>query len=313
MPDFYKTIYIDLNHYDEKSIAILKALSSEWRLKILKLVGSEPSSVNQIAQILDIPLSTAAMHIKELEDAELIHTTLRPAVRGQQKICDRRFENILLTLPPLEKMGQKYVEISIPIGSYTSYSVLPTCGMASENGLIGMLDDPISFLEPDRFQAQLLWFRRGFIEYQVPYRFPPNVKLSDLSVLMEVCSEAPTHNENWPSDITLWINGLEIGTWTSPGDYGGTRGALTPSWWVDNDTQWGLLKKWHVNGTGSYIDSLSLSEVTLADLKIEASPVLNIRLGIKPETTNIGGINLFGQKFGNYPQDLCVRINYEEL
>ena len=38
----------------------------------------------------------------------------------------------------------------MPIGAYTRFDVTPTCGLASEDGLIGYLDDPVSFYEPDR-------------------------------------------------------------------------------------------------------------------------------------------------------------------
>ena len=34
---------------------------------------------------------------------------------------------------------------------------------------------------------------------------------------MEVSSEFPFSNNNWPSDITFSLNGVELGTWTSPG------------------------------------------------------------------------------------------------
>lgn len=48
---------------------------------------------------------------------------------------------------------------------------------------------------------------------------------------IEICSEAPNHKDDWPSDITVWINNHEVGTWTSPSDFGGERGVLTPAWW----------------------------------------------------------------------------------
>ena len=61
----------------------------------------------------------------------------------------------------------------MPIGAYTSFVALPTCGLASESSLIGYLDDPLSFYEPERVQAGLIWFRSGFLEYSFPNRLPP--------------------------------------------------------------------------------------------------------------------------------------------
>ncbi len=77
-------------------------------------------------------------------------------------------------------------------------------------------------------QAGLLWFGRGHVEY----KFPNNAKILNKNVnaiefSMELSSEVPGTNPDWPSDITLWVNGVAIGTWTSPGDYGDKRGAFT--------------------------------------------------------------------------------------
>jgi predicted transcriptional regulator len=118
------------------------------------------------------------------------------------------------------------------------------------------------------------------------------------------------HRLDWPSDITLWINGVELGYWTSPADFGGMRGKLTPSWQWASDTQYGLLKVWQVTAEGSQIDGMKVSEVTLADLKLHDSPFVEVRIGVKPDAQNVGGVNLFGAKFGNYPQDILLRIRY---
>lgn len=174
-----------------------------------------------------------------------------------------------------------------------------------------MIDDPTSFLEPERVNAQILWFRQGFVEYKFPCRIPPNSEARTIQLRMEICSEAPTHNDNWPSDITLWINGIETGTWTSTADYGGMRGALTPSWWLDVDSQYGQLKRWEVNPIGAFVDGVQVSEVTIDRLKLDTNRSVTIAIGVKSDTQHVGGLNLFGRKFGNYPEDLVMRIWYE--
>ncbi len=305
-----KTLHLDVSQPSDKTLGVLKALASEPRLRILALLGAETRSVNQLAQLLDIPLSTTSMHVKELEDAELIYTEMQPATRGQLKACSRRFDQVLLGLPPLERTEGKAVEVAMPIGAYVNFEVVPTCGLASENALIGTIDDPVSFFEPDRLKAQILWFRQGFVEYRFPYRLAPTARLETLQLRMEICSEAPTHNAQWPSDITVWINECEIGTWTSPGDFGGVRGALTPAWWLDIDTQYGQLKRWEVNQTGTFIDGLQISDVCLPDLRLGQLPATTVRIGIKAEAQHVGGLNLFGRSFGNYPEDLVLRITY---
>jgi predicted transcriptional regulator len=198
----------------------------------------------------------------------------------------------------------------MPIGKFVSCEVTPTCGLASETGLIGLYDDPASFYEPHRTEAQLLWFHYGYLEYRFPNRLPPGSKLDSLQLSMEICSEAPLHHADWPSDITLWVNDVEIGTWTSPGDFGGQRGVLTPEWWEAFNSQYGLLKVWQVNGAGSYIDGMHLSDVTIADLQFNKQPFTAVKVGVKRDAKYVGGLNIFGRKFGNYPQDIIMRMRY---
>ena len=73
--------------------------------------------------------------------------------------------------------------------------------------------------------AGLIWFTRGYVEY----KFPNNTKLLNTQVnavefSMELSSEVPGTAADWPSDITFSINQIDIGTWTSPGDFGDQRG-----------------------------------------------------------------------------------------
>jgi predicted transcriptional regulator len=101
-----------------------------------------------------------------------------------------------------------------------------------------------------------------------------------------------------------------VGTWTCPADFGGERGVLTPLWWDNNNTQYGLLKVWRVNNQGSFVDGIRVSNICLNDLHIESSKIIEVRIGIREDAKSIGGINLFGSKFGNYPQDLLMTQRY---
>lgn len=295
---------------DDKSLDILKALASEPRWRILQFLAGGENSINEIAQALSMPPSTVAVHVKVLEDAGLVHTELRSANHGLQKVCTRVYDNLHLHLPYSEEVSSRAVEVSMPIGAYTRCEVTPTCGLASETALIGYIDDPLSFYEPDRARAGLIWFTSGYLEYSFPNRLPEHATLTSIMISMEICSEAPMHNNRWPSDITLWINGREIGTWRSPGDFGGERGRLTPRWWNTNESQYGLLKRWLVNTDGAYIDGHTLSALTVQDLEIDREKLITVRLGVKDDALNVGGINLFGRSFGNYPQDIALNLEY---
>lgn len=153
-----------------------------------------------------------------------------------------------------------------------------------------------------------MWFREGFVEYDFPNNVPYGAKATELELSAEMCSEAPEYDLDWPSDVTVWLNGVELGVWASPGDFGGERGRVTPAWWQLEQTQYGLLKRWRVTRKGSYIDGEKLSSVTLSDLDLAAHNHISARIGVKSGARNVGGVNLFGRKFGNHPQDLLMRV-----
>ena len=298
---------------DMQAERVLKALDSTNRLRILSYLWNKTTTVNEIATALGIPTSTVSLHIEVLEEAGLVRTELEAASRGLQKVCTRMYDKITVELPIHDLPHEEAIETALPIGHFVDCQVSPTCGLATENGIIGLLDSPASFYEPSRVNAQLIWFRQGYLEYRFPNRLPPNVHPEALRLSMEICSEAPHYNLNWPSDITLWINGQEIGTWTSPADFGGEHGNLTPEWWPPRNTQYGLLKVWHVNEQGSEVDGMRVSGVNIADLALPTSPYFTVRIGVKSDARNVGGLNLFGSRFGNYPQDLILRIGYRSL
>lgn len=45
----------------------------------------------------------------------------------------------------------------------------------------------------------------------------------------------------------------------------------------------------------------------IADLDLPQTNHIKVRLGVKEDARNRGGPNLFGRKFGNYPQDIVMR------
>jgi len=305
-----KTLNLEAIGTPEATVATLKALASLPRWQILQCLAYGTRSVNDVANLLRLPPSTVAAHIKILEDAGFIHTELQPASHGLQKVCARTYDNVLVQLPYNAHTPTHVAEVSMPIGGYTHCHVAGTCGLAGPHALIGHLDDPFSFYEPDRTNAGLIWFRSGFVEYQFPNRLPMGAQPISLQLATEICSEAPLHNNAWPSDITLWLNGREVGTWTSPSDFGGQRGRLTPSWWDTKDTQYGLLKRWLITNDGAFIDGMPLSSLTLRDLDLANERLVTVRLGVKTDTLHVGGINLFGHTFGNYAQDVVLRLEY---
>lgn len=303
-------MYRELKLELEEMEAVAKALSNKVRIDIFRALQQQPMNVNEISQRFNMPASSATVNIRKLEEAGLIRTELLPGSRGSQKVCSAIYDRIVIDMGKAEKEEDNSVSISMPIGNFVDCEVAPTCGLLSDSGIIGLLDDPASFYEPERTQAELLWFRKGYVEYRFPNKTPSDSTVQSLELTMEICSEAPLHKSQWPSDISLWVNGVEVGTWLSPGDFGGERGMLTPEWWGTDSTQFGLLKKWRINGKGTFIDGEPLSAVTLDQLNLHQKSYFTVRLGVKDEADNVGGINLFGRRFGNYELDLLLRIHH---
>ncbi len=292
---------------------IILALASELKLAILGLLYGKALNINEIAQALSLPQSTVATNVAILEKAGLVSSEIVKAKKGNQKICRAVYEELVIRFESdKQRLQENCIEVEMPIGLFTSYEASAPCGLCSSESIIGYLDVPDSFLNPDRMKAGLLWFERGWVEYKFPnnslYKAKP---IRTLEISVELSSETPGTNKNWLSDITLWINSVEIGYWTSPGDFGDKRGKLTPEWWKLEGSQYGLLKNWIVSEEGSFVDGVRISNVRLSDLAIADHHSIKVRLGLKDDAEHVGGLNLFGRGFGNYDQGIALRLRFD--
>ncbi len=293
------------------SITIFKALASTTRAQILEMLGERNMNINELSQALNIAQPSVTKHIQILEDAGLVEGDYSAGVQGMQKRCRRVHDRLTLSFEPLVRKSDFTAEIEVPIGLYTGLEIVPTCGLATPEKFIGHLDDPLSFHSPERAQAQILWSTGGYVEYVFANYLPSSAVVRSIDLAMEVGSEAPGYNNDYPSDITVWINGVEIGTWMSPGDMGGQHGRLNPSWWHDYLAQYGFLKVFQVNEEGASVDGMRVSDVKVGDLKILPWQATTVRIGVKRDALHQGGFTLFGRGFGNYEQDLVLRLHHE--
>lgn len=291
-------------------VDVFKALASETRLEILSLLADGSKNIQELGMALGMSQPTVTKHIQQLESAGLIVSEYGPGLQGMQKRCRLRYDRLIVTLEGTGSTEDSVEEVSMPIGLYTMAHAQPQCGLANRDKLIGFLDIPQSFLDPERASAQILWMAGGFVEYVFPCTLPSSTEIQRLELIMEVCSETTNYDHDWPSDITVWVNGVEVGTWTCPGDFGAKRGALNPDWWIDHMTQYGMLKIWSVDCEGSSVDGTPVSDVTLARAMVVPQQPITVRIGVKPDAEHQGGFNLFGRGFGNYAQDLVLRLHY---
>ncbi|WP_169087929.1 ArsR/SmtB family transcription factor [Paenibacillus sp. PL91] len=292
-------------------LPVYEALASDVRLRIIQLLAKQEMNIKDLAQALELSSPIMTMHVKKLEKAGLISSEMVSSSGGTKKMCKLITDSIEIDFPSKSRPALRtYHESIVSVGHYTDFEVEPTCGLATTVKVIGMFDEPRFFLDSERTNAKILWFSSGFIEYKIANFLLKSEKPTELEISFEISSEAPFANENWPSDISFYINGTKIGLWTSPGDFGGKRGKYTPDWWWDEINQYGLLKVLKITPNGTFIDGQQISDVTLDDIDI-LNKQWKFRIAVEEDAENVGGVTLFGAGFGNYNQDIVFKLYYE--
>lgn len=297
----------------DEGLNIFKALGSNVRVEIIKLLlKNKGMNMNELASELKITNGAMTSHIKKLEECGLVSTSTESFGHGNQKICTVHLDKILIDLEQPEEELNTY-QTSLKVGHFSDYNVYPTCGLSSPTALIGEVDDTRYFSHPERYNADILWFTKGYVEYIIPNFIPASQKIDQITISAELGSEAPGVNDVWPSDISFYINDIWIGSWTSPGDFGDVKGIFTPEWWFPNWNQYGLLKLLVINKKGTFIDGLKISDVNINSFHLNFRSMIKFKIGVDESAKHIGGLTIYGKNFGNYNQDIDVRINYSPL
>lgn len=299
----------------DEGLEIFKALGSELRINIIKLLQeNHEMNMNELATSLGITNGALTSHIKKLEESGIIQVMTERGSHGNQKVCKVAVDKIVVDVESEEnEEDQNIYNTEVKVGHYSDYDVYPTCGLATSQAIVGEVDDPRYFSHPDRINAGILWFTKGYIEYMIPNLLPSATKIDQITVSLEISSEAPGINNDWPSDISILLNDVKIGTWTSPGDYGDVQGIFTPDWWFPNWNQYGLLKMIVINKKGTFVDGLKISNVTINEFNLDYKSTVRFKFEIEEDAKNVGGITIFGSEFGNYNQDIKVRIAYSQM
>ena len=292
---------------------VFKALSAPMRLKIMELIyQNDQLSMNDLAETLNLTNSAISMHVSKLEAAGLVTIRTTSGKRGIMKIVQPVYHRMIVDMAPQSSPKHCYQD-EINVGHYTAIDAHPTCGLATATNIIGELDDPRIFSYPERFKAGVLWIGYGSITYNLPNRLRAGQTLTELQISFEISSECPEINEDYPSDIYFDINGITLGKWISPGDYGARRGILSPYWWPELLNQYGLLKTLIINEEGTFIDGThKISKKTISDLHLDYNSNIDLTFRVPKDTANCGGLTLFGEEFGDYNQNIRVKAYYED-
>lgn len=292
------------------SLPVYEALASSVRLQILTMISDHEYNITELSEKLHLSKAIITKHIQKLEDAHLVQCKRQPGKSGLQKIPTPAVDNIAISFPSKIYHSYSMHLVKTQIGHFSNFEVSPTCGLATPAEIVGKLDTPFSFVEPNRVNAELLWFSEGFVEYKIPNSLTDTQHPELLEISFEIASEFPYSNNIWPSDIYFELNGVRIGVWTCPGNFSDVRGFYTPAWWDDNLSQYGLLKHLRIGHGNSTIDGEELSLITLEDLGLSERQFIDFRIGVDHNAKNKGGITIFGSGFGNHPQDIVTKLFY---
>ena len=288
---------------------LYEALDSDVRLGILdELLQKGELNLAYFAKRFNVSNGAITAHVKKLHAAGLIEISTSSGVRGTQKICCLATDKIIVDLVGRQQTEGRIESAHIDVGQYVDYSVKPTCGLATPDRVIGRFDDPACFSYPERIRAGILWLGYGFVEYLVPNYLNDASELEEIQFSLELASEAPGYAAYYPSDVHFAINGHDVGYYTSKGEFNDRAGTCSPSWWYGNLGQYGKKILVVVNGDGSFIGGIKVSDVTLDRLGIAAGEQIRFRISVPKEADNCGGFTLFGKGFGDYDEGIVCNF-----
>lgn len=295
----------------QESLPVLEAVASSTRIEIINLLSSKRMNVKELAEALGLSSPVTAKHVKILEEAGIIKTERIPGKAGMQKQSILKVDLIEVEFPRKIYPAYEFYQVSVPVGQFNDFYVLPTCGMASLESKIGEYDEPKYFADPRRYEAAILWFTQGFVSYKVMNPLDKSDRLEMVEITMELSSEFPTGNNNWPSDISFSLNGIDLGTWVAPGDFVDVRGKYNPDWWPGSMNQYGLQVTIRITNHGVWINGKQTVWARMKELELDRM-LYDLKIEVKPDAEHVGGCTIFGEGFGNYETNIDFKYYYSE-
>lgn len=327
---------------------VVKALSSDIRLRILDLLDEQEMNIQMLEEKLQLSKTAVVNHLNTLEEAGFITTRYVPGSVGNQKMCTKVYDRLIFNFTPQRENGERrqYYEVEVSPGNYFDFQIYPPCGLADEGHIIHKWDDPAAFFAAERVRAQIAWCSFGYLEYRFPLNIPfEDLGLTSVNVSLEVGAQGgllenaedgtPQYHSalmlphgmsagritEGQTDLTFWLGGVEICTVPVEESSRYERGGrYTPKWW--RGSAYGKLVSIWVGEDGTMIDGQKVSDVTLDQVldrshltrdrllknSLSSADYLSLRVGIKPDAKHISGFNIFGKGFGNHPVDIVARF-----
>jgi predicted transcriptional regulator len=316
-----KEMYIEGSHV----APVVKALSSDARLKILSLLSDGDMNIQALASSLGLSKTATLTHINVLEQAGFITSKYRSGSAGNQRVCHKEYDRLVFDFDPQKSDADEetYYESEIPVGNYFGFDAWAPCGITTHNHIIHKWDDPSSFFSVDRVEAALVWTAFGYLEYRIP--MDPlfiGKRITKIKIHMELAAHhmVKTHKAlclppdisanqitDDITDVTFWVNGVEIGTQTVRVGDDREEAVYTPTWWRTLPYH-GELVKLSLNDGGCFINKRKTCDLTATKILTAQERFFTLRLGIKPNAEHMNGIMLFGRDFGRYNHGLLVKF-----
>ncbi len=288
---------------------LYEALDSDIRLGILEeLLRHGELNLAYFAKRFGVSNGAITAHVKKLHAAGLIDISTSSGVRGTQKICCLATDKIIVDFAAQPKAEGRIESAHIDIGHYTDYEVHPTCGIATDEHILGGFDDPAAFSFPERVKAGILWLSYGYVEYLVPNYLTDGTQPEEIRISLEIASEAPGYAAYYPSDIHFYLNGKPLGIYTSKGEYNDRTGTCSPAWWYGNLGQYGKKITISVGKDGTLIGGVKTSPTTVSDLCLTPHGKIVFRISVPEDAANRGGFTLFGRGFGDYDEGIVCKF-----
>ena len=95
----FKNLYLDGTNL-EKINKIAKALGSQTRYTIVKLLAKEEVDISTLASILGQTEANVSAQVKYLEKVGILKCKYKPGVHGVRKVCRAQIANINIKLVP---------------------------------------------------------------------------------------------------------------------------------------------------------------------------------------------------------------------
>lgn len=303
-----------INDNDSSNIArICNALSNPIRVKILRQLQEGPKTIPELASLNNISITNCVFHTSILEEVSLIRIELVPSETRNVRMCYRLMRKVNINLFQNQKFGdsQKEYKLNCLVGDYVDLSDDAEVKFHTKEEA-HLFDN--TFM-PSRREAQVIWSPRGTITYAFPNPVQEKEEVTSINLCLELCSEVVEYNNEYKSDITFWINDVELFTHTSPGDYGDRPGFNNPEWAINVTvmTQYGDHYNIVIKKHSIYLnDVLVNKDFNIDSLNIKKHPnKILLKIGNKHDALNKGGWNIFGKGFGDYPIDIELKIKVE--